>query len=53
MIKFKGLKNFYLKGEFLLSLSLFILGSLADENSHPYKLKKILLDALPINKMIH
>jgi DNA-binding PadR family transcriptional regulator len=51
MIKFKGLKNFYLKGEFLLSLSLFILGSLSDENSHPYKLKKILLDALPINKM--
>ncbi|WP_026583629.1 PadR family transcriptional regulator [Bacillus sp. J33] len=34
-----------------MSLSLFILGSLADENSHPYKLKKILQDALPINKI--
>jgi DNA-binding PadR family transcriptional regulator len=34
-----------------MSLSLFILGSLADENSHPYKLKKKLFDALPINKV--
>ncbi|WP_169908068.1 PadR family transcriptional regulator [Metabacillus halosaccharovorans] len=34
-----------------MSVSLFILGSLADENSHPYKLKKDLLDALPINRM--
>jgi len=34
-----------------LSLSLFILGSLAEETSHPYKLKKTLLDALPIQNM--
>ncbi|WP_052737824.1 PadR family transcriptional regulator [Bacillus sp. SA1-12] len=34
-----------------MSLSLFILGSLADENSHPYKLKKRLLESLPIDKM--
>ncbi|MGM7724306.1 PadR family transcriptional regulator [Metabacillus sp. Hm71] len=34
-----------------MSLSLFILGSLAEENSHPYKLKKRLLDSLPIDKM--
>ncbi|WP_078549561.1 PadR family transcriptional regulator [Litchfieldia alkalitelluris] len=34
-----------------MSLALFILGSLADENSHPYKLKKILLDTIPINKI--
>ncbi|WP_042462451.1 PadR family transcriptional regulator [Neobacillus dielmonensis] len=31
-----------------MSLSLFILGSLADENSNPYQLKKELLDAIPI-----
>ncbi|KKB39001.1 PadR family transcriptional regulator [Bacillus thermotolerans] len=34
-----------------MSLSLFILGSLAEENSHPYKLKKVLLDTIPIDKM--
>jgi DNA-binding PadR family transcriptional regulator len=34
-----------------LSLSLFILGSLAEETSHPYKLKKALLDALPVQNM--
>lgn len=46
------MKDFILKkGECLLSVSLFILGSLAEENSHPYKLKKNLLDALPINRM--
>jgi len=39
------------KGECTLSLSLFILGSLADENNHPYKLKKLLLDTLPIDKI--
>ncbi len=32
-----------------MSLSLFILGSLANENSNPYQLKKALLDAIPIN----
>jgi len=31
-----------------LSLSLFILGSLANENSNPYQLKKALLDVIPI-----
>lgn len=39
------------KGEFLLSLALYILGSLAEENSHPYKIKKKLLDVLPIEKI--
>jgi len=34
-----------------VTLSLFILGSLADENSHPYKLKKQLLDTIPIDKI--
>lgn len=34
-----------------MTLSLFILGSLADENSHPYKLKKQLLDTIPIDKI--
>lgn len=34
-----------------MSLSLYILGSLAHEDSHPYKLKKRLLDVLPIDKM--
>jgi DNA-binding PadR family transcriptional regulator len=31
-----------------MSLSLFILGSLANENSNPYQLKKALLDVIPI-----
>jgi DNA-binding PadR family transcriptional regulator len=31
-----------------MSLSLFILGSLANENSSPYQLKKALLDVIPI-----
>ena len=34
-----------------MSLALFILGSLIDENSNPYKLKKELHDALPVIKM--
>ena len=31
-----------------MSLTLFILGSLANENSNPYQLKKALLDVIPI-----
>nr|WP_295972971.1 PadR family transcriptional regulator [uncultured Bacillus sp.] len=34
-----------------MSLSLFILGNLAEERCHPYKLKKQLLEVLAFNKM--
>ncbi len=34
-----------------MSIALFILGSLADKENHPYGLKKILLNTIPIEKL--
>jgi len=34
-----------------MSLSLFILGTLAEQNNHPYQIKKYLLDVLPVGKL--
>ncbi|GEM_PF-2682964 len=34
-----------------MSLSLFILGTLAEHNNHPYQIKKNLLDVLPVGKL--
>ncbi|SFL60399.1 transcriptional regulator, PadR family [Gracilibacillus orientalis] len=34
-----------------MSIPLFILGSLADKENHPYSLKKILLNTIPLEKL--